>query len=83
MATDLNKAMGNVASLIQCHRRVAELKTGIRGLAPVIGVTTADLADGAYQVISAFGDTNDTLAILETNARAAAAAWRPRPTQST
>lgn len=74
MATDLNKAMGNVASLIPgATARVAELKTGIQDLAPVIGVTTADLADGAYQVISAFGDTNDTLAILETNARAAAA----------
>lgn len=74
MAADLNKAMANVASLIpDATTRVAELKTGIQELAPAIGVTTADLADGAYQVISAFGDTADTLSILDTNARAAAA----------
>jgi hypothetical protein len=38
-----------------------------------VGQSTSNLNDGLYQVVSAFGATDDSLAILEINAVAAAA----------
>lgn len=74
LSTDFNASMANIATLIPGNtERVNELKTGIQDLAIQTGKSTADMSDGAYQVISAFGDTNDTIKILETNAKAAAA----------
>jgi TP901 family phage tail tape measure protein len=74
MSMDMNEGMANVASLIPGNtKRVEELKKAIQDMAPAIGKSTGDLTDGLYQVISAFGDTNDSVKILDTNARAAAA----------
>lgn len=75
MATDFNTSMSNIATLIpeKGVKRVNELKGSIQDLAIDTGKATGDIADGAYQVISAFGDTADTVKILETNVRAAAA----------
>jgi len=71
---DLNKGMANVASLIPGNiDRVKELKASVQDLAIATGSSTGDMADGLYQVISAFGDSSDTVKILELNARAAAA----------
>ncbi|MGE3276718.1 MAG: phage tail tape measure protein [Vicinamibacterales bacterium] len=73
-ATDMNASMANVATLIPGNvDRVRELKGEVQDLAVQTGKSTGDLAGGLYQVVSAFGDTADTAAILNTNARAAAA----------
>ena len=69
-----NKSMANVATLIpQQRKRIGELSENVRNLGETYGKTTADISDGLYQVISAFGDTADTAKILETNVMAAAA----------
>lgn len=72
-ATDFNAGMANTQSLGLAVERVAELKGNIQTMAVEVGKNTTDLADGLYQVVSAFGDTADTAAILEINAKAAAA----------
>jgi TP901 family phage tail tape measure protein len=73
-AVDMNKSMANVATLIPgSTERVEELKKSVQDLAIETGKSTADLADGLYQVVSAFGDSADTAKILELNAKAAAA----------
>lgn len=71
--TQLNAGMANVASLGVAAERVAELKTAVQELSVEVGKSTGDMTDGLYQVISAFGDTADTVQILEINAKAAAA----------
>jgi TP901 family phage tail tape measure protein len=74
MAAKFGKGMANIATLIpNSTERVDELKNSILDLAPVVGKTTSDLTDGLYQVVSAFGDTSDSITILETNAKAATA----------
>lgn len=73
-SSDFNAAMSDVATLIPGNTsRVNELKASVQDMAIATGKSTSDLAQGLYQVISAFGDTADTAKILEVNARAAAA----------
>lgn len=72
-STDLNSAMANVASLGIANDRVVELKGNVQEMAVAVGKDTGDLADGLYQVISAFGDSADTTEVLRINAIAAAA----------
>lgn len=73
-STDFNASMANVATLIpNSTARVNELKLSVQEMAIATGKSTKDLTGGLYQVISAFGDTSDTVKILEINARAAAA----------
>ena len=73
-STDFNASMANVATLIPGQvTRVNELKTSVQDMAVSVGKHTGDLADGLYQVISAFGDSADTAQVLEINAKAAAA----------
>jgi TP901 family phage tail tape measure protein len=71
--TALDERMGNVQSLGLSIDRVNELKASVQALAIATGTDTSTMADGLYQVISAFGDSADTVKILEINARAAAA----------
>lgn len=75
MATDFNTSLSNIATLIpeKGVKRVNELKQSIQDMAIATGKATGDIADGAYQVISAFGDTADTVKMLEINVLAAAA----------
>lgn len=73
MSTDFNAGMANVASLGLPIERVNELKRAVQEMSIELGKSTADLTDGLYQVISAFGDTADTVEILRINAQAAAA----------
>ena len=71
---DFNKAMANVASLIpNSIKRVEELKKSVQDMSIRTGQSTDTMAEGLYQVISAFGDTSDTAGVLEINAKAAAA----------
>lgn len=73
-AVDFNKGMANVATLIPGNTaRVLELKSAVQDMAQELGQSTSDLTGGLYQVISAFGDTSDSLAVLDINARAAKA----------
>ena len=73
-ATDLNAGMANVATLIPGNTElVLELKEGIQDLAIAHGKSTSDLVEGLYQTISAFGDTAETMKILEINSMAASA----------
>jgi TP901 family phage tail tape measure protein len=73
-AVDFNTGLANVASLMPgSTARVQELGDAVLEMSVVTGQSSADLVDGLYQVVSAFGDTADTAGILETNARAAAA----------
>ena len=73
-SVDFNKAMANIATLIPGNvKRLAELKRGIQDLAIETGKSTGDIAEGCYHVISAFGDTADTMRILEICAKSATA----------
>lgn len=74
MSNDFNAAMANVATLIPGNtERVDELKRGVQDLAVATGKSTGDMALGLYQVISALGDSADSMKILEISARAGAA----------
>jgi TP901 family phage tail tape measure protein len=66
--------LSQVASLMPgSAKRVAELREGIMALALDTGKPLEDLTKGTYQVISAFGDTADSVKILEVAAKAAVA----------
>jgi len=74
MATDLNKGMANVATLIPGNiERVKELRDSVQDLSVETGKSTDDLVGGLYQVISAFGDTADTAERLKIAAVASVA----------
>ena len=74
MAMDLEQQMANVNTLIGGNtQRVIELKKGVQDLSMLTGKSTEDLANGMYQVISAFGDTEHTMYLLETASKAAVA----------
>ena len=71
---ELTAGLANVETLIPGETaRIAELRNEVQALAIDTGKSTTDITAGLYQVVSAFGDTADTAAILDTNARAAAA----------
>lgn len=66
--------IAQIASLMPGQqKRVEELRAGIMKLALETGKPLEDLSAGAYQVISAFGDSADTLKQLEISAKAAVA----------
>src|SRR5690554_5957701 len=70
----LNKEIANIGTLIPNNaKRLQELKRDIQELAIETGKTTRDLAQGAYWLISALGDSADTVQKLKINAKAAAA----------
>jgi len=74
LSTDFNASMANVASLIpRSSDRVLELKKNVQDLSIVTGKATGDLADGLYQVVSAFGDAADSSEKLEIAAKAGVA----------
>lgn len=75
---DYQKQLANVSTLLtgteaEISARTAEIGKGILKVSNDTGVETANLTDGMYQVISAFGDSTDAMSILETSAKAAAA----------
>lgn len=74
LSTDLNKEMANIGTLIPGQtERVTELKGAVQDLGIQTGTSTKDISGGMYEVISAFGDTNDTIKITEINAKGARA----------
>jgi TP901 family phage tail tape measure protein len=73
-STDLNKAMGDVATLIPKQgERVRELKSEIQQLAIDSGKSTGELATSMYDLISTFGDGKDSINTLELATKSASA----------
>jgi TP901 family phage tail tape measure protein len=71
---EFNEKLANIQTLMPDRvDRVLELKDAIQDMAVTVGKSTSDLADGAYQVVSAFGDSADTVKILEISAKGATA----------
>ena len=74
LSMDFNKAMANVGTLIPGNqKRLKELKAGVQSLAIETGKSTDDISAGLFQVISAFGDSADTMNILRVVSRGAVA----------
>jgi len=74
MAADYNADLSQIETLIPGQtERIQELKSAIQELSPEARKTTKDLAEGAYQIISAYGDAPDTMKKLEISAKAASA----------
>lgn len=77
-ASDYETQLANVTTLLtgteaEIAARTAEIGNQIMEVSNRTGVATADLTDGMYQVVSAFGDSADAARILETAAKSAAA----------
>jgi len=74
-AVDFENQMANTATLIggDFKDRIKELGEEVKDLAITTGTSTELLSDGLYQVVSAFGDTADSMDILETAAKGATA----------
>jgi len=70
---NLSKGMANVQGLGLTQKRVADLKRGVQDAAIATRMSTSDMSEGLYQVVSAFGDSSETIELLEINAKAAAA----------
>lgn len=73
ISENFNKSLANIGTLNVGNARLQELKSGIQDVAIEVGKDTTDIADGVYQVVSAYGDTADTLEMTKINAKAAAA----------
>ncbi|MGL5085309.1 MAG: phage tail tape measure protein [Clostridium sp.] len=74
-AMDFQAEMSNVATLLDgdVNKRIGELGDTVKKLSLDTGTSTDLLTDGLYQVISAFGDTADSMGILETASKGAKA----------
>lgn len=77
-AAEYETQLANVSTLLtgteaEIAARTAEIGSEILEVSNRTGVSTADLTDGMYQVVSAFGDSADAAKILETAAKSAAA----------
>ena len=77
-AAEYEAQLANVSTLLTgteaaVAARTAEIGDQVLEISNRTGVATADLTDGMYQVVSAFGDSADAAAILETAAKSAAA----------
>lgn len=71
---DFNASMSNIGTLIPGNTdRVLELKSGMMDLSVQVGKSSGELADGMYNVISAFGDSSESMSLLDINARSATA----------
>lgn len=74
MAIKFNEGFSAVETLIPGSvDRITELQDAVLALSPAVGKTTEDLTAGLYEVISAFGDSADSVAQLEIAAKAATA----------
>lgn len=77
LATDFEAGMANVQTLLgkgsKAEARIEEFKGAVKDLSVETGASMADMTDGIYQVISAWGDTEDTVGLLEISTKAAKA----------
>ena len=74
-ATKFEKQMSNVATLLDgdVKKRIGELNEEVYALSKKTGASTDDLTNGLYNVISALGDSADSVKILDIATRAAVA----------
>ncbi len=77
-AAGYKKELSNVQTLLtgtgeEIAARTASISSDVLNISDKTGVTTSNLTDGMYQVVSAFGDVDDASSILETAAKSAAA----------
>ena len=74
MAADFERSMANVNTLLGGNsKRIKELGDDVKRMARDTGKGLDDLTGGLYQVISAFGDSADSVKILDITAKAAVA----------
>jgi len=74
MGMDFNESMASIATMIPGQReRLQKLKGDIQDIAVETAKSTAEIADGTYAVISAYGDAEDTMDKVAINAKAAQA----------
>lgn len=77
-AAEYEAQLSNVSTLLtgteaEVSARTSQIGKQILDVSDQTGVATGNLTDGMYQVISAFGDSEDAIGILATAAKAAAA----------
>lgn len=77
-AMEYESQLANISTLLtgteeEVAARTKEIGEQVLEVSNRTGVSTDDLTDGMYQVVSAFGDTADAAAQLEVAAKAAAA----------
>lgn len=73
-ATELNVELANIGTLIPGNiGRLNELKETVNNMSVEMNRDAVDLAQGSYQLVSALGDTADTVDILKLSAKAATA----------
>lgn len=79
MAMDFNDSLGNIQTLLpgsvkESTERVKELKESIKDAAKTTGVGLTDISEGAYQIVSGFGDlkgrTEETILTMAKMAKA-------------
>jgi TP901 family phage tail tape measure protein len=75
LAVDFQKGMSNIATLLDgdVNSRIEEMGTVIKELQVGTGQDFATLQDGLYQVVSALGDSAESMGILEIAAKGAKA----------
>lgn len=77
-AAEYETQLANISTLLtgteaEVATRTSQIGDQVLKVSNRTGVATSDLTDGMYQVVSAFGDSEDAISILETAAKAAAA----------
>jgi len=74
-ASNFEQQMASVSTLLSgdVNKRITELGDNVKRLAITTGTSTELLTDGLYQVVSAFGDTADSMNILEIASKGAKA----------
>ena len=74
-AVSYEKQMANVATLLDgdVKTKIKNMGDEVKKMSSKTGTSTKLLTDGLYQVVSAFGETDDSMKILEISAKGAAA----------
>ncbi|MBL4621024.1 MAG: phage tail tape measure protein [Immundisolibacteraceae bacterium] len=74
MSKDFNESMSNVATLIPDNiKRINSLKDSIQDLSIKSGESTSELSEGLYNVVSALGDSSESMDTLELATKSAKA----------
>jgi len=74
-AVKFEKQMANVATLLDgdVKTKIGNMGDAVKKLSTDTGTSTELLTDGLYQVVSAFGETDDAMKILEISTKGASA----------
>jgi TP901 family phage tail tape measure protein len=74
-AVEFEKQMANVGTLLDgdVKSKMVSLGENVKNISKEMGISTEVLTDGLYNVISAFGETEESMKILEVASKGAAA----------